>query len=210
MYRKVRRTRGIGWNLLMLSICWNMPSDYLTNWSMIRITSLNISLPPGTWILPLYGLYTPLCCLRKSASLANWWSGILKWCPLMIISNHRGIKSFNSSKNMKINWNCSCTIFAQHQGQTLRTCWSTVSMRSHTYVPHEWQTVLLLRTLTFKLTALMYHLRPLRATSLSSAIYCTRGNHWCDLKLKRGKCEIKHWEHECMMNTLIKNTSLHD
>lgn len=81
MYRKVRRTRGIGWNLLMLSICWNMPSDYLTNWSMIRITSLNISLPPGTWILPLYGLHTPLCCHRKSASLANWWSGILKWCP---------------------------------------------------------------------------------------------------------------------------------
>lgn len=122
MYRKVRRTRGIGWNLLMLSICWDMLSDYLTNWSMIPITSLNISLPPGTWILPLYGLYTPLCCLRKSASLANWWSGIMKWCPLMIISNHGGIKSFNSSKNMKLQLHHFCPTSRANSKNMLINC----------------------------------------------------------------------------------------
>lgn len=49
MYRKVsrqllRRIRGIGWNFLalnhlMLSICWNMPFNFLPQWNGILIMS---------------------------------------------------------------------------------------------------------------------------------------------------------------------------
>lgn len=96
-------------NHRMLSIYWNMRLNYLRIPPTSHFWPPNTKPPPGTWILPHYGLYSLRCSqvrryvilmgIRKISLVNKLWNHPTD--NKSIFKPQRCITSFNSSKNMK-------------------------------------------------------------------------------------------------------------
>lgn len=147
----------LAFNHLMLSIYWIMRLKYIRIPQLSHFWPPNTKPPPGTWILPLYGLYSPLCCSQvrryvilmgvKKISLVNkLWNH--PTYNKSILKPQRCITSFNSSKNMKTAVAPFFFFSPDRKDKNMRI--SSLTEERHMKAPSEWQTSLGLRTLTSK------------------------------------------------------------
>lgn len=195
-------------NHRMLSIYRNMRLNYFR---IPQRTSHfwppNTEPPPGTWILPHYGLYSLLRCSQARRYVILLGIGKISLVNKLwihptdnksIFKPQRCITSFNSSKNMKTA--VELFFFSYPTGRT-KACGSVPSQRSNTWKRPASGKLLSVWGCSLWNEMLNCSLKvphPPLSSSLrfSWLLHLRKPTMWSRfnrlLKLKRGKCGIKH------------------
>lgn len=172
----------------MLSIYWNMSLNYFRFPQTCHFWPPNTKPLPGTWILPLYGRYSPLRCsqVRGYVNLMGIKISLVNelWKHpadnKSILKPQRCITSFTSSKNMRTA--VAPFFLPNRKDKNMRI--DSLTEERYMTAPRKWRISLRLRTLTFieMFNCSFFFIKvPYYPLPFVSADYCTRGNQHCDL-----------------------------